>query len=207
MAVRGAYKDRRIRPGVQLVADGFPRSANTYFAEAFLSAQQPGFVLAGHAHSAGLLRKGTKLGLPTVLIIREPSAMLASYRQFSGLGARDILRAYISFHRRLPERESLYVADFSMITTDLGSVIKELNGKFDTDFGVYEKSAEAETRVLAALDRKGTRSATEGVLEQRVSRPSKHRSDASAVIAGLNPRERRLLSEATDLYREWVGAA
>ena len=206
MSIRREYSHRRLRDGVRLVADGFPRSANSYFMQAYILAEGTPDAFAGHAHSAGLMRAAVRRNIPTVLLIREPSSVLASYVQFEeGVAAADILRAYLGFHHALrPILSKIVVADFAEVIANPGGVMGRARRISGAEFAVYQRTEENEQAIRERLDAIDARRNNGATSERTVSRPSASRKPANEVVAALSSRERSLLAEAQDLYSLYI---
>src|SRR5205814_3293356 len=62
-----------IRDETEVVIEGFPRSGNTFAVAAFHYAQRPRDVkIAHHAHVPAQLLSAVRLGLPAVVLVRDP---------------------------------------------------------------------------------------------------------------------------------------
>jgi hypothetical protein len=188
----------RLTRHTDLVVEGYMRSANTYAVCAFEHANDAGLRLVHHLHRPGIVRRAASLGVPVLLTIREPEAVLKSMLQFDeGADAVTILDSYARFYEQLiPVLDRVVVADFAEVVADFGEVTRRINARFGTDFAPYRKSTESEREVLAAVERFSLRHFAMEDFERRVSRPSAARSDATDAAADLGERERRCLARA-----------
>lgn len=186
-------------PDSDVYVDGFPRSANSYAFYAFRLAN-PDAMVCGHCHSAGAIRHALDLGVPTLLLVREPRACIASLVQFvPGLTVVEALGHYRRFHRRvLALQGDLHVAAFPDVTADLGGVIRNLNASAGTTFTPYVRSEENEAEVRATLHATNARHA--GGTEATVAAPSAARFAAADVLGDLDGRGRRRLAKCQELY-------
>jgi hypothetical protein len=144
-----------------VVIDGFPRCANTFAAIAFQTAQPRPLKIAHHLHAPAHLIQGIKLGIPTVLLVREPvdTALSETIRSYP-VTLYQVLSAYCLFYETAVRYvDRLVVADFHIVTTDFGSIIETLNSKFRTNFGLFEHTPE---KTMLVFD----------FIEQREKRPS-----------------------------------
>ncbi len=125
-----------IGPGTELVIDGFTRSATTFAVYAFQLAQDTRVRLAHHLHAPAQLIQAARRGIPAVALIREPQgAILSQLIQEPNVALPDALFAYSRFYERLmPYRESFVIGEFRQVTNEFGTVIRQLNGRFGTDF-------------------------------------------------------------------------
>lgn len=129
-----------IGPETQAVIDGYTRSASTFAVYAFQLAQPTPVRLVHHLHASAQLIEAARRGLPTVLVIREPrGAVLSQVVREPGVDLLDALFAYRRFHASLvPYRDAFEVADFDETTHDFGAVVRRMNHRFGTDFGVFD---------------------------------------------------------------------
>jgi hypothetical protein len=135
----------------EAVIDGYTRSATTFAVYAFQLVQPEPVRLAHHLHAPAQLIEAARRGLPTMMVIRKPKgAVLSQLVREPGIDLLDALFAYRRFHESLlPYRDSFVVADYRDVTQDIGSVIRRMNSRFGTAYGVFDGSPEQR----ALLDR------------------------------------------------------
>src|SRR3954464_10179246 len=138
-AIDPKLRDRRVTPQTDLVIEGFPRSANTYARVAFEHANGRGWRVSSHLHSPQSIVTAVRIGLPTILLIRQPDEVLASARHLhSSIRAIDVVTDYVRFYERvLPFVDRVVVADFGEVTEDFGGVLTRCNASFGTSFNPY----------------------------------------------------------------------
>jgi hypothetical protein len=178
---------RRVRtvnvatPGVHLVIEGFPRSGNTFAREAVIEAN-PGLHVASHLHRAAHVIHAVDLGIPALVLVRDPVDAVASFLFMNEYRTVDAaLRAYCRFYRRLwRHRDRFVVATFDQVVSDLGAVIERLNAFSGTNMIAFDHNPTAMTAILCRIEA----AATEGgsVDELRVARPSIVRTMAAAQV-------------------------
>ena len=142
-------------PDCVLVVEGAQRSATSY-ATAAVQVANPGCGrIAHHLHVAAQVKQAARLGLPALVLIREPEAAVRSLLVYDPhLDAGSALRAYRSFYAgSLPYAESFVVATFEEATRDMAAVIGRINARFGTDFRAFGASPEAVAEVEAILQR------------------------------------------------------
>lgn len=129
-----------IGPETQLVIDGYTRSASTFAVYAFQTAQQRPVRMAHHLHAPAQLIAAAKRGIPALAVIREPEgAILSQLIREPDVDMRDALTAYARFYScLLPYRSSFVIGEYIEMTQDFGTVIRRLNERFGTSFGVFE---------------------------------------------------------------------
>jgi hypothetical protein len=180
--------DKRITADTDIVVEGFPRSGNTFAVFALGDASQGRLNVASHVHHPSQVKLAVRRGLPTLLVIREPVACLASYLIAGPHGRpKQVLHEYLGYHRELlPYVDDLVVADFTEVTSDFGAVIGRVNERFGTEIPVFVHTEDHVERVLAAVDAHHREVHPEKKAEFGVPRPSQWRS-------GLNERHRDTL--------------
>ena len=203
-----------VQPDTRLVIEGSPRCGNTYAVAAFRVANGTLGVtngtggLAHHTHAPANVFRALRLGVPTLVLIREPEAAALSHAIYTpGHTVEDALRDYIAFYRTvLPRRDEVVVAGFEQLTSDFGEVIEAVNERFGTAFRRYDPTPQNEARARQILDR-WARDEQGNVDENAVARPSdRRRARIEALRPKMQePRARKLLADARDLYRRFTG--
>ena len=173
-----------------LVIEGFPRSGNTFAVAAFRLAQEPRAVrVAHHVHAPAQVLRAVALGVPALVLVREPEEAVVS------LLVRDperppaaLLRGYVRFHEPLlPHLDAIVVATFEEAVGDLGRAIRRVNERFGTRFRPFEHTEANVERVLAEIEADERRRRAGLELERAIPRPSELRE--------------RLKDEARTAYR------
>jgi hypothetical protein len=111
------------------VIEGFPRSANTFAATAFELAHTRHVRVARHLHVPSQIIAGARLGIPTIVLVRDPEEAVLSLSLWTPhLTLEEGLRDYIRFYRCiLPYHGRFVVATFQEVSTDFGEGIRRLN--------------------------------------------------------------------------------
>ena len=191
----------------EIVIEAFARSAQSYVVAAFRLAQEPHAVrIAHHTHSPSTLIDGVRHGVPTLVIVREPEDAILSYViRTPASSIRGALRGYIRFHRPLLAiRGGSVVATFDQVTGDLAAVIRRVNERCGTTFGLFDASEEHVARVFREIeDDERSRSRTDEERERTIPRPSSVRGSLKAgMLADYRSDDLRALRvEADRLYR------
>jgi hypothetical protein len=184
-----------IGPDTELVIDGYTRSASTFAVYAFQSAQQRPVRMAHHLHAPAQLIAAAKRGIPALAVIREPEgAILSQLIREPDVDMRDALIAYARFYScLLPYRSSFVVGEYLETTRDFGAIVRRLNERFGTTFGVFEHT-EASVRACFELiqDRPslskvllGFESGTVSLAELRADRERSPREGSSSATRGF----------------------
>ena len=160
---RRKYGHMVVGDETEAVIDGFTRSACVFAAVAFQQAQPRPVRLAHLLHAPAHLIAGAERGLPCLVTIRDPEAAVASSLiREPYLTAAVALAAWTRFYRRLlPHRDGIVVGEFSRVTSDLGSLIQELNARFGTGFAPFVHTPENVERVFALIEERARRPAYE----------------------------------------------
>jgi hypothetical protein len=149
---------RVIGPDTAVVIDGYTRSASTFAVYAFQLSQPRPVRLAHHLHAPAQLIEAARRGLPTLVVIREPrGALLSQLVREPDVDLLDALYSYRRFHASLmPFRGAFVVADFRDVTGDFGAVIRRMNDKYGTSFGVFGGTPSEVARCRELIGRRPT---------------------------------------------------
>ncbi len=174
--------ERAITDRTELVIEGYPRSGNTFAVFAFQHAQPREVVVASHVHVPAQVVRAVQREVPTLVVVREPVATVASLVIAAPhVTLQRAFREYTHYHEiLLPHRQGFVLADFDQVTTDLGSVITEVNRRFGTEFAPFVHTVEVEAEVLRAID--AHHLAVHGGAEDLAPRPSGARTTRSETI-------------------------
>lgn len=169
-----------VRARSDLVLEGFPRSANSFLRESLL-AVGPDLEIASHVHQAPHVRRGVELGVPVVVVVREPLPAVASMLlREPERRAEDLLRWYVRFHAGVwPVVERVSLVGFRAATARLPDVMAGIGHQVGRTLAPAGDDHDA--RVFARLeqvDRERLGSAD----EHHVARPSAARNESAATI-------------------------
>ena len=221
---------RVIGPDTEVVIDGYTRSASTFAVYAFQASQPRPVRLAHHLHAPAQLIEAARRGLPTLMVIREPrGALLSQLVREPDVDLLEALYSYRRFHTSLmAHRNAFVVGDFFDVTHDFGAVIRRMNEKFGTSFGVFRGTPSEVARCTRLIERRPTLSPyllgfesgeftlTEAEAQlatlpgaspgDEVWVPSTSRDQAKAALERLwwSPRLAEARIRAEDCYREFV---
>tara|TARA_B110001469_G_scaffold117373_1_gene123289 strand:- start:7582 stop:8268 length:687 start_codon:yes stop_codon:yes gene_type:complete len=107
------------RRDTTLVLEGYPRSGNT-FARYHLEAVFPSLRFSSHVHTLAALKRARKLGIYTVILIRDPREAVASFcckyaiDQHDRVGIAGAVKDYLHFYRYVQK----YSNDFDIVCFD-----------------------------------------------------------------------------------------
>jgi len=160
-----------------LVVESYPRSASSFAIAAFRLAQEPRSLrVAHHTHASGHVIAGIRLGIPALVLIREPEGAVVSSRiRHPARTYTDLLRGFCAFYEPLvPHRGDLVVGTFDeVIGGELGAITRRLNARFGTTYAEFEPTQENVARVMREIDQDWQARRGEGErLERVIPRPS-----------------------------------
>jgi hypothetical protein len=151
---KGNQRSLVATPDTDLVVAGYPAAGNTFAREAMLHAN-PGLRIASHVHSWTQVAQAVRLGLPTLLLVRDPTSAVSSVLvRFPDCKVTRELKNFSRFYRRaLPFVGQVVVVDFDAVTSRFGDVVHELNRRFGTNFIPFFHNDPASTAaVFARID-------------------------------------------------------
>jgi hypothetical protein len=193
-----------------IVIDGFLRSGNTFSVAAFTVANGE-LPMGRHLHGAPHILRAVRLGLPTVVLIRDPADAVPSYLiRRPSLTPADALLEYLDFYRTAwPARAGFVVAVFDDVVKDFGAVTRRVNDRFGTSFVPYEPTPDNEQAAFELVEEMNRLECRGEVVETHVGRPSADRADRKREIQQLmsQPRAARLLAEAQALFHQYAETA
>jgi hypothetical protein len=211
MRVRPEKSATLARPDTAIVIEGFLRSGNTFSVAAFHIANGPELHVGRHLHGAPHVLRAVRLGLPTVVLIRQPRDAVLSYLvRRPSLTPYDALVEYLDFYRTTwPARDGFVVAPFDRVTSDFGAVLERVNERFGTSFERYEPTPENEARAFELVEEMNRLETGGEVVESLVGRPSSERSLRKEELRELleRPRTAKKMSTAQALYEQYLELA
>jgi hypothetical protein len=146
-------EQRFVDPDTELVIEGFGRSGSTFAVLAFESAQHRPVKLAHHTHAAAQVIVAARLGIPTLLIVREPLDATLAHMVRRRIPARPALTSWVRYHGRiLPYRDRILAATLASVSSDFGSVTRSINERFGTTFDVFEHTPANESRLFERIE-------------------------------------------------------
>lgn len=145
--------------------EGYPRSGNSFAHSAFRSAQTQKPRIATHVHSYTQIIRSVDLCVPTMVLLRNPKdACLSLVALSNEIAERDVsdvelsrakqslienLRNYKTFYEKvLTVKDGIIVAEFSLVTSDFGEIIRRMNERFGTGFEPYENSEQNDSTLF-----------------------------------------------------------
>lgn len=199
------YRKLAVNSETEIVIEGYPRCANTFSVVAFTQSQPREVKVAHHIHSVAQIRRGVQLGIPTVVLLRNPEdAILSLAIRLGHKSPAWATAEYVDFHQGVDELgDSVLLVDFEEITSDFGAVIRRINERFGTEFSEFEHTDENIARCYEVIDSFEKCDASGGKLRAtHVARPSTARHREKESLAALLASEELVptLKEAERLY-------
>ncbi len=196
-------KGSRITSSTNLVVEGFPRSANTFCAEVFRYLASEQLKIVSHVHHVAQVKQAVRLGIPTIVMVREPAGCLSSYLVAAPhASVRGVLREYVAYHNGLRRvLRSCLVVDFEELTSDPDSVVERANAKFG--FHLPPLSSVGSADEIFRIIESDHRSRYRGREETTLPRPDEARRELDWVYRErlTSPSNADLLTKAVEAYR------
>jgi len=170
----------------QLVIEGFPRSANTFAVLAFQGAQNGRVRIAHHLHVPAQVIRGARLHIPILVLIRDPiDAVLSLAIRESSVSLKQALRDYIWFYDAIAcYRGACVIGSFDKVVKDYGSIINEINQKFDTHFACFEHTDSNVKDIFRQIEHINKQRGE--ISEAQIARPSVARSGFKTLLSGIH---------------------
>jgi hypothetical protein len=208
MQLRPGKRATLARRGTAIVIEGFLRSGNTFSVAAFRIANGPELHIGRHLHGGPHVLRAVRMGLPTVVLVREPRDAVLSYLiRRDTLTPHDAVLEYLDFYRTAwPARNGFVVGPFDRVTHDFGAVVDEVNARFGTCFRRFEHTPENESAAFRLVEEMNRLESGGDVVETHVGRPSGERARRKADLQQLlvAPRTAARLRQAEELYSRYV---
>ena len=194
--------DELVDRDTEIVIESFSRSGSTFATMAFIYAQGRPIKVSYHTHAAGLVQRAVRLGIPTLVVIRQPvDSCIANMVRFN-VSSKAALEAWLRFYDGVASCvESVVIGRFDDVTNDFGEVTRRVNHRFGTSFVEFDHTPENVEKVFSLIDDR-TRSTFGSVVEFAVPRPSANRDERKAAISRefMALRLRALLERANQLF-------
>jgi hypothetical protein len=211
MYVRAGKRATLARPDTDIVIEGFLRSGNTFSVAAFIVANGREGHIGRHLHGAPHILRAVRLGLPTVVLARDPRDAVPSYLiRRPTLTPDDALKEYVDFYRTSWRARSGFVVGlFEQVVSDFGVVIEQANHKFGTRFAPYRPTPENEAATIQLVEEMNRLECRGEIVETHVGRPSAERVGRKEQTSALLNRDAKatLLAAADALYQDYVSYA
>jgi hypothetical protein len=133
---RSGYKSLLVSEKTDICIEGYPRSANSFAVGAFQHAQKHPVRVAHHTHIPANVMRACERGIPTLVLIRDPTDAVVSHvalskqTQLQGsekenpvqkIPYKARLRAWMRFYRSLqPYRDRLVAATMDAVLETWG---------------------------------------------------------------------------------------
>lgn len=198
-----------VRPDSALLIEAPMRSGNTFAVAAFWLGNGRQRHVARHVHTAAHVLEAVRLGVPALVLVREPRAVAISHvLRRPALTVRDSLVDYIDFFTTLEKvRDRIVAVNFETLISDFPTVIAELNDKYGQAFTSRVMDDQFDHDVTALVEEMNrAESVSDGEVDElRVARPSAARKELrkGPEMELERPRNRVALGEAMAVYERW----
>lgn len=193
----------------EIVIDGFPRSANTFFVSFVEIAQDRPVRIGRHLHESWQFRFAEKHNIPCVVLIREPlAAVTSAVLRDPRADARTLLNNYVRLYENMLEhRKRAVIAPFEVVVKDANRIIAALNKVYGSKFKLMTE--DRSLLVAEEVKSKDQAAFRSKILDQtRIAAPSEAKRHASAVIrAEIEDRLGAELSKASLVYQKVLECA
>jgi hypothetical protein len=207
---------RPVSSDVDIVIEGYPRSANTYAYAAMRVSQGRQVRIAHHLHQAAQVSWAARHGIPVMLLIRAPEDAVLSYVVREGfLTTRRALIDYVRFYERCwPYADAVVIAPFEEVTRDFGALVDEVNRRWGTSFAPFKGSADEQRAVEELIERLNEddqwRQRRAGRVDDTRTKPlpvqGRERLKQERRDELAEPRNQELLAHARALYNRYLAA-
>lgn len=206
---RTSRADLLVRADSVLLIEAPMRSGNTFAVAAFWIGNGQQRHVARHVHTAAHVLEAVRLGVPALVLVREPRAVAISHvLRRPALTVRDSLVDYIDFFTTLEKvRGQIVAVNFEVLISDFPSVIAKLNDKYGQVFTSRVMDDQFRKEVTALVEEMNrAESASDGKVDElRVARPSATRQELrkGPEMELERPRNRVALGKALAVYERW----
>jgi hypothetical protein len=202
-----AVPDRVVEADTELLVEGFQRSGNTFAVIAFQIAQPRPVKLAHHLHAAAQIVAAVRMGIPALVLIRDPDESVLSHMvREPGITVRQSLYNWVRFYETvMPLRDDVVLADFADVTADFGRVVHQVNSRFGTRFAEFEHTDANVERCFVLIEKRNEEHYG-AVTETTVARPSSERDERKHALRREleDPSSEKLRNRARTVYRTLV---
>ncbi len=125
-------RKRPSAPSADLVVEGFRLSESRSVAAAITRLAGESLTVAAPQHRPARVRHAVRAGVPTVLVVRAPLAVLsANLHTGRQRPPRAVLEQYVAYHRALlPYLDDVQIVDLDDAAADLGPLVGRLQARF-----------------------------------------------------------------------------
>ena len=202
---------RWVRKKTCLLIDGYPRCANTFAYHGFLEAHNISVEnsshtnIAHHTHQPAQILRGVELGVPTLVLIREPIGCVSSLIvRNSKLSIEYALKRYVKFYKKVIKvKNKTTVGSFDQVVSNYGRVIKKVNSKFEINFEIPSHTKNFEKKVFDRIN--WINKKTEKGSRKRISKPDNKKEKEKEKLK-VKIENSRWVEEAKKIYRKMIEA-
>lgn len=145
-----------------LVSEGYPRSANTYFEAALLVSQDNTIHVSSHSHASAQVLMGIRKSIPTIVLFRNPKEAVASLLELTSgdLPVEEYIKDYYTFYEDLKGHlDRVMLVEFPEAIGEFSVVISRINARFGLDYKSPEDMETFKVAVREKMDELGLKRA------------------------------------------------
>jgi hypothetical protein len=162
--------------------------------------------ISSHLHTPRAIVRGVELGVPSLLLVRDPDDAVASLVQLQpGLSPRCAFDVYCDYYASVRAvADDVVVGHFATVVNDFEALVAQLNDKFGTNFLTKRPGVGASTpETTRLIDDRVNLYEAEGDVEALAARPSEERLQARHILRDLPSDARRAQAAALRIYDEF----
>lgn len=162
------YAENLVTTQTDIVLEGFPRSGNSML-RTYISLCNPGLQLAHHLHMVGQFTIARHLGIPSVLLIRNPADSVSSLLVADPtLSVEQATEWWVYYYRSLiPHRDRLLILPFDQVMSDPQGAVTEIANFSGLEISAPTYDQPMRERINQALVARGS-VARGGYLEKKM---------------------------------------
>lgn len=145
-----------------IVSDGYPRSANTYFEAALIVSQDERIKVSSHSHASAQILMSLRKKIPTIVLFRDPKDAVASLLELTSgdLPVEEYIKDYYTFYEDLDGKfDEALLVEFPEAIGEISVVIERINRRYGLGFVVPDNLETFPDRVRAKMDELGLKRA------------------------------------------------
>lgn len=145
-----------------IVSEGYPRSANTYFEAALLVSQDNGIHVSSHSHASAQVLMGVRKKIPTIVLFRKPKEAVASLLELTSgdLPVVEYIKDYYTFYEDLEGcLNDVMLVEFPEAVGDFAKIVERVNARFGLNYKAPEDMEAFKADVRRRMDELGLKRA------------------------------------------------
>lgn len=196
-----------------MVSEGYPRSANTYFEAALLVSQEDTIHVSSHSHASAQVLMGLRKKLPTIVLFRDPKQAVASLLELTSgdLPVAEYIKDYYTFYEDISKKlDDVLLVEFPEAIGDFAHVIDRVNTRYGLSYTVPETGDAFTTAVRAKMDELGLKRAGwaikygPSVSEEEKQKRIERKKECAEIV--LKPEHAKAMARCDAIYQKMLEA-